>query len=226
MIVKSGSYNCFGWLTGRAGEWSAEEAERESRTLPFGPPLAPLPPRSLPFDGSFIGDDRPDPPPVAGAGEPNSLSLTSAYLRCFSSRSCCALLCRSPMVRSRSFRASSSLSSSSSCKDMPLTPDSIFARGATAGFGLRLRTLSAGLYSDLRGTSLRASTKWKVSGFSAESQSCLLASACLALRSARVILMGDASWTGPDVWRFCLNSNQSFVVLNVSQSLLTSATDS
>lgn len=122
---------------------------------------------------------------VSAAEEPgpNSLARASTYFLCFSSRSSLAFNCLAARSLTAAFRASSSLSSSSSPRLSAPTP---VAR-VCGGFGLRLKTCTAGLKSDLRGASLlRVSTKWKGCGFSAESQSCLFSAACFALRSALV----------------------------------------
>lgn len=111
------------------------------------------------------GDDVPDP----GFDElPNSLSRTSSYLRCFSSRSLSAFAWRSSGVSSGGLFVSSSSESDKSFpsalrlrRTRPAVADSTPAcRDAICG--LRLRTVTAGLKSCFSGTDDLVSRKWNV----------------------------------------------------------------
>lgn len=112
-------------------------------------------------------DDVPDP----GFEElPNSLSRTSSYLRCFSSRSLSAFAWRSSGVSSGGLLFVSSSSESERSFPSALRPrrarpavaDSTPAACRDAICGLRLRTVTAGLKSCFSGTADLVSRKWNV----------------------------------------------------------------
>lgn len=138
------------------------------------------PPRALPFPlvsfdwfcrGGVVlpGDELPD---VVAEGLPKSLSRTSSYLRCFSSRFFSAMACRSSGVGSGGLFDSSSESQSSpsspNCPTPVVAPSTPVAEedGRVAICGLRLSSVTVGLMSCFSGTSERASMKWNVCGAS------------------------------------------------------------
>jgi hypothetical protein len=94
-----GSKSCFDFV---------EDAEESLLSLLLSLPLPRLFPFPLPSNClggvALRGDDAPD---VVADGLPNSLSLTSSYFRCFSSRFFRAMACRSSGVGSGRFWSSS-----------------------------------------------------------------------------------------------------------------------
>lgn len=114
------------------------------------------------------GDELPE---VVAEGLPKSLSRTSSYLRCFSSRFLSAIACRSSGVGSGRFLDSASESSPPSSPNCPtpvVAPSIPVAEGddRVAICGRRLSRVTWGLMSCFSGTSERVSMKWNVCGAS------------------------------------------------------------
>lgn len=130
-------------------------------------------------------------------------SRASAYLLSFSSRSIFALRCRSSKSAFCFFRASSSLSSSSSSRLSCPTP-CVASFFAMVGFGFRLSTLTCGLKSCFNGTTPCASSQWLRLGFSAESHICFCNCKCCARRSDLVSLgAGSVDSLTSDLCQIC-----------------------
>ncbi len=195
--MSSGSKSPLPPVVGRAGDWSADEL---GWLAPLPPTFAPPRPRLLsrPFE---LSRDRTALAAVFGVEvepeDPMILSLASAYLRCFSSRSSFALRVRSSSSDSLFLRDSSSLSSSSSTLKFATPfarPPPLFA--SVGAPGLRERSVTGVLNSCFSGTTPCASSQWKRSGVSAESHSCFCCSWCWARRCALVSLGAGSVWVG------------------------------
>jgi hypothetical protein len=146
----------------------------------------PRPPRPFPLVGLF-GELLRESSAAEAAGDPKMRSRASAYLRSFSARSFCARALRSSKPAAAFLRRSSSLSSSRSMPAM--------LRERTCGVGLRASMVTLGLKVAATGAGRTSGYHWG-SGFSADSHSFLLSSACWALSCALVSFGFGWSSTG------------------------------